>query len=383
MTMLLANKIKLNGICPYFTMFPLQFPYGILSENAASDDIVLDPFCGRGTTIYAARLLGLPSYAIDSSPVAAAISAAKLVNVSPQAVVDEVTSILASADAPTDVPVGEFWELAFHPQVLRDVCMLREALLSRCDTDVRLALRAIILGALHGPLTKTQPSYFSNQCQRTYAPKPKYAVRFWRRNDLYPKPLNVLPVIEARAHRYFGGEEAIGRGLVIQGDSRTPGTFARIPSNVRWIVTSPPYYGLRTYIPDQWLRAWFLGGRPEVDYTAGNQVTHMSPEAFANDLKLVWTNVGRACADEAHMVIRFGGINDRKADPLEILQASLTDTSWSLESIIPAGSAAEGRRQALHIKNAVKAAREEHDVWLKWMGNQAAGSLSSAKLPPA
>ena len=44
----------LNGICPYFTMFPLDFPLGILGRRAKPDDRVLDPFCGRGTTNFAA-----------------------------------------------------------------------------------------------------------------------------------------------------------------------------------------------------------------------------------------------------------------------------------------------------------------------------------------
>ncbi|WP_338066098.1 DNA methyltransferase, partial [Hydrogenibacillus schlegelii] len=40
-------------------MFPLDFPLSHLKE-ARREDWVLDPFCGRGTTLYAARLLGLP-----------------------------------------------------------------------------------------------------------------------------------------------------------------------------------------------------------------------------------------------------------------------------------------------------------------------------------
>ena len=48
-------------------MFPLKFPFKHLSR-ASKEDWVLDPFCGRGTTNFAARLLGLNSVGIDSSP---------------------------------------------------------------------------------------------------------------------------------------------------------------------------------------------------------------------------------------------------------------------------------------------------------------------------
>ena len=69
-----SSAMALNAICPYFTMFPLGFPLRILRERAARADWVLDPFCGRGTTNYAARVLGLPSLGVDSSPVAVAIA---------------------------------------------------------------------------------------------------------------------------------------------------------------------------------------------------------------------------------------------------------------------------------------------------------------------
>jgi hypothetical protein len=37
---------------------------------------------------------------------------------------------------------------------------------------------------------------------------------------------------------------------------------------------SPPYYGRRTYIPDQWLRNWFLGGSSNVEYSNDLQLAH-------------------------------------------------------------------------------------------------------------
>lgn len=50
-----APRLRLNAVCPYFTMFPLDFPYQHLLD-AQPGEWVLDPFCGRGTTNYAARL---------------------------------------------------------------------------------------------------------------------------------------------------------------------------------------------------------------------------------------------------------------------------------------------------------------------------------------
>src|SRR5262245_48639580 len=108
----------LNGICPYFTMFPLAFPLAVLEQYAGTGDWVLDPFCGRGTTNYAARLVGLPSIGVDSSPVAVALAQAKLANIGPDAIADSAREILDQVAVPNDIPRGEFWEWAFHAETL-------------------------------------------------------------------------------------------------------------------------------------------------------------------------------------------------------------------------------------------------------------------------
>jgi hypothetical protein len=69
---------------------------------------------------------------------------------------------------------------------------------------------------------------------------------------------------------------------IIYGDSSKIATFEAIKNkissdpafSVSRIVTSPPYYGMRTYLPDQWIRNWFLGGPPEVDYSIKGQLPH-------------------------------------------------------------------------------------------------------------
>lgn len=353
----------LNGICPYFTMFPLEFPLNILQRRSQRGDVVLDPFCGRGTTNFAARLVGLQSLGVDSSPVATAITASKLVTVRADDILSEARRILTKRN-PRRVPSSEFWRWAFHPTVLEALCRFREAFLDDCRSNVRVALRGIILGALHGPKQKRFPSYFSNQCPRTYAPKPNYAARFWRDRGLMPERINVLAVIERRTMRYYSGSPR-GVGTVRLADSRNAEALQLKSPNTRfnWVITSPPYYGMRTYIPDQWLRNWFVGGSDTVDYKNYDQVEHSSPTNFAADLNKVWRNVDSACVNNAKMVVRFGGIRDRSVDPIEIIKNSLNGTSWCITTIKKAGSAAQGKRQAnTFLRNRSKPLFE-YDVW--------------------
>ena len=362
--MTLTAKNALNAICPYFTMFPLEFPMGILSRAIGTRAKVMDPFCGRGTTNMAARLLGLPSLGIDSHPLAVATTRAKLVSTHPRAISEVLEEILDGPDATGNIPTGEFWESAYEESTLIAICRIRNALLGDCSSSARIALRAVMLGALHGPLAKQSPSYLSNQSPRTYAPKPRYAVSYWRKHDLHPRKVDVREVVTRRAARYYSMALPKVSSQVLLGDSRDERIFRTKISerDIDWVVTSPPYYGLRTYRPDQWLRLWFLGGPDTVDYSQQDQITHESPEIFVYQLSNVWKNCSSVSKHGARMVIRFGQIADRSADPIELLYQSLSGTGWRIQTRCDAGSASLGKRQADHFGvNSI--AQREFDIW--------------------
>lgn len=100
---------------------------------------------------------------------------------------------------------------------------------------------------------------------------------------------------------------------------------------------------------------------PRSDHNAfvGTRLT----ESFAAELRTVWRNVLAHAADGARLVIRFGGIHDRSADPLAIIKDSLRGSGWRVCTRRSAGVASRGRRQADHFQPAPQAAREEFDIW--------------------
>jgi hypothetical protein len=121
---------------------------------------------------------------------------------------------------------------------------------------------------------------------------------------------------------------------------------------------------MRTYRQDQWLRHWFLGGPPKVDYASHEaDLAHSSPHTFVQQLADVWKNVRRVCKRDAALVVRFGGIQDRKCDPVEMMKESLRAANWNLVTLRSAGTALDGRRQASHFLGATKASQLEYDFY--------------------
>jgi hypothetical protein len=63
------------------------------------------------------------------------------------------------------------------------------------------------------------------------------------------------------------------------------------------------------------------------------------------------------------MVIRFGGITDRRANPLDIVKKSLAGTRWRIQTILQAGTASAGKRQADAFLRKQSKPLTEYDVW--------------------
>lgn len=357
-------KMRLNGICPYFTMFPLSFPYRVLSQ-ARKTDLVYDPFCGRGTTNYAARLLGIESYGVDSNPVAYAVAQAKMVNIKPSELVYLVKEILAN-QTNYRKPNGEFWDLAYHPTTLRDICKLREyfKIKHRLNKN-EVALRALMLGILHGPLRKELPAYLSNQMPRTFSTKPDYSVKYWKKNSLRPPYVDLVSLISRKTEYIFNNQiPKKSGGKIILGDSRNLNKISA--GKFDWIITSPPYYGMSTYPQDQWLRNWFLGGKEKVNYSNASQLNHGSENMFLNDLSKVWINVAKKSKPCAKLIIRFGALPSKSdKTPAELLKESLklADCGWKLQTIQNAGKPLDSKRQANQFQNVTGSYIEEIDAF--------------------
>lgn len=78
-----------HSLHPYPAKFPPQLPNAILEKFGKKGQVVLDPFCGSGTTLVEARLLGFNAIGVDVNGLSSLLSKVKSTPLSD----DEITSI--------------------------------------------------------------------------------------------------------------------------------------------------------------------------------------------------------------------------------------------------------------------------------------------------
>src|SRR6266478_5977686 len=184
---------RFHSLCPYFAMFPEQFVQKHLIWSKPGD-IVLDPFSGRGTTVFESLLQRREALGGDTNPVAVCVSRAKADPPSLRALLARIGDLQrmwrAYGVRESDLPRSAFFACCFSRSTLRQIVFLRGSLdWSGSRTDRFIA--ALALGCLHGESHRTEWC-FSNRMPRTISTKPAYSVRWWRQKGCLPPERDVF-----------------------------------------------------------------------------------------------------------------------------------------------------------------------------------------------
>lgn len=117
-----------HGIHPYPAKYIPQIPAALLDYlSLPAGSIVLDPFCGSGTTLLEANIRGLDAVGIDSNPIAALISRTKCtpLNEERRRIIEEVASTagqyFSGQDNPGEIPDFLNRDHWFQKNMLREL----------------------------------------------------------------------------------------------------------------------------------------------------------------------------------------------------------------------------------------------------------------------
>jgi hypothetical protein len=304
------ERHRFHSICPYFAMFPETFVRRNVLAWSKPGDVVLDPFSGRGTTVFESLLNGRAGIGCDTNPVAACLSKAKADPPALKQVLDrldllERKSLRFSGSESFELR-DDFFTLCFQEDTLRQLLFLRKELDWRKNrTDCFIA--ALSLGCLHGESHRTGLC-FSNRMPRTISTKPAYSVRWWRERRCFPPARDVFAILRRAAEFRYGSPLPDLRGRVVEGDVRRAWWLLRsYREKVKLVVTSPPYLDITNYHEDQWLRLWLLGGASKPITHLGKDDRHRRIDAYWKFLREAWTGIDPLLQDSAQIVVRIGG----------------------------------------------------------------------------
>ncbi len=301
---------RFHALCPYFAMFPESFAEHWIGKLTKPGDVILDPFCGRGTAPFQAVLMERNAIGSDINPVAYCITRAKTNAPAPAALRARITS-LERAYCPPDHrdeedQLPEFFQYAFSSTTLNQLLFLRSRLRwDRSDVDCMLA--ALVLGSLHGESARS-PSYLSNQMPRTISTKPAYSIRYWQKNNLSPPLRDTFGLLRDRVSYRYASEPPSLQATVLCSDMRELSRQSTITTqDVRTVITSPPYLDITNFEEDQWLRLWFLGGPPNPTRNQiSNDDRHYGLDSYWSMIADMWRTLGRVLAPNSDVVLRLG-----------------------------------------------------------------------------
>lgn len=354
---------RFHSISPYFAMFPETFVEKHLA-GSRREGVVFDPFCGRGTTVFQALLQDRAAVGCDLNPVAVCISGAKCNAPTQSQVNSRIDDLRRNFSEPYDDAwkghLGAFFELCFHHNTLQQVLYLRSVLDWR-NHKVDRFIAALCLGALHGESHRS-PNYFSNRMPRTISTKPEYSIRWWQRHGYMPPIRDAFEILERMTAYRFRTPPPRRSGRVVESDARSASkVFPSETGRVTDVITSPPYLNTTNYREDQWLRLWFLGGPPLVEYDHRDD-RHVNKGAYWKFLQGSWSGLSPLLAHEARIVIRIGGRQMEKKELRGGLLKTLTYGLGREVRLLDRGVTSGVTSSQSNSFRGVKASKlEEHD----------------------
>lgn len=357
----------LHSICPYFAMFPEDFVAEQILAYTRPNDLVFDPFCGRGTTVLESLLNDRAAIGSDINPVAACVAGAKAQVPELQEILDRVGALDARfEDGAREEPPTEFFSICYHPQTFAEIAYLRATLDWKNDSIDRF-IAAVMLGIMHGEFHRS-PIYLSNRMPRTISTKPEYSVRWWKARKMEPPERQTFKVLRTAVAFRFSQRLPKKQGKVVLGNSRRSAqVFECYHGQVALVMTSPPYLNTTDYSEDQWLRLWFLGGSARPTLRLNRDDRHTVAENYWTFLREIWTGTELLLRDNSTIVIRIGGTRLSKEALWEGLKGCFKQSmrSRTIRAIGGGKSSEIAKRQTNSFRPGTGPERLEHDFTFK------------------
>jgi hypothetical protein len=267
---------------------------------------------GRGTTVIEAALSGRIPVGCDINPLSTVLAAPRLA----PPTVEEVATRLDSLDFSIAPAYPRALEVFYHPETLREICALREYLLTRSERGWLDGVDRWIQMVAVNRLTGHSPGFFS-----VYTLPPNQAAsleaqaKINKLRDQKPPRRDVRALIVAKTRSLLSDCDSATRAILFRSTQRAQlltGPARQTPQikagSVALVVTSPPFLDVVNYAADNWLRAWFCGiDADEVDLSIQKKLPEW--QAAITD---VFQELARVLRPGGHVAFEVGEVRGGK-----------------------------------------------------------------------
>jgi site-specific DNA-methyltransferase (cytosine-N4-specific) len=246
-----SSRNGIHNIHPYPARFIPEIPRALIALFHPGDDsLVLDPFCGSGTTLVESAAKGISAYGIELSPLAALISKVKTtpLQVSLGSLAREVEAIAkqCSATIPS-IPRLDHW---FARAVQMNLAKLVSSIDHITDPDARDALK-VCLSRIIIRVSRQESDTRYAAVEKNVDPKSVYSL-FVESADL----------LETALSKSYGGLFPRKPDCLVISHNVLSLSPSALPRRVGLVVTSPPYPNAYEYWLYHKYRMYWLGMDP-------------------------------------------------------------------------------------------------------------------------
>jgi len=255
---ILSNNVAYltHTIHKYPAKFIPQIPRWAIGKYLhKQSSLVLDPFCGSGTTLVEALVSHQNSVGIDIDPLSALISKVKTTPIQQEklhSVVNEIKQSIKSRKTGQFIPKIKTLNHWFNEGNIRELSIIRDCIEKyREDKDIYdfliITFSSIIRKASNAD-NQTQKTYVSHTLTKVVPPA---IPLFFRNLDLYSR----------RVCELFGLVDSRNFASVFRADSRQTDSLWKVEKlpEVDLVITSPPYIKAIDYIYNQMAEYFWIG----------------------------------------------------------------------------------------------------------------------------
>ena len=320
---------SLNEIS-YRACFKPQLPQYFIEQYSKENDVVLDPFMGRGTTPLQAALSGRIAYGSDINPLSAMLTQPRLSPPKIDAFLSRFESIPNNAEiSAVDADLLVF----YHPKTLKHLLSLKQWFLEREKTKSLTNedqwIRMVIINRLSGHSggflsVKTMP--------------PNQAISIDAQRKINEK------------HGRIPDEKDIGKLILKKSKSLLRDGFPQINKaqhkihccnvlhldyiengEVDLLITSPPFMNVVDYAKDNWLRCWFAGIDSDKIMFDDN---YASVEGWGEFVRKAFTEFARVVKSGGHIAFEVGEVQRGAINLEENVIASIEGLDFEVKEVL-------------------------------------------------